>query len=283
MALPVIGSVFQSIRMMGLSMKWQQRNANPTMPKAGEDPQVAMLRKQASDVRKSNAIASIQSKLDSGAELTPEELEYLRNNCPALYEEAMQIKRERTQYKQQLANCRTKEEVEQLYINKMQGYLAASRAISNNPSLSKGEKLGQLERIARRMMAIQSEQAAFVRRGDYERLPREKEITDEQRADAAEKSGELSGAEKSGQDGEHADAPDAAGVPGQETDASESPDSGKKPDTALGAGQSAHEVEQALYKDLGIGRPGAGTCVYDSKGVVRELDFKVKRTPKKRL
>ena len=28
MALPVIGSVFQSIRMMGLSMKWQQRKAD---------------------------------------------------------------------------------------------------------------------------------------------------------------------------------------------------------------------------------------------------------------
>ena len=78
MALPVIGSVFQSIRMMGLSMKWQQRKADPPMPREGEDPQAAMLRKQASDTRKSNAIASIQTKLDSGGELTPEELEYLR-------------------------------------------------------------------------------------------------------------------------------------------------------------------------------------------------------------
>lgn len=99
MALPVIGSVFQSIRMMGLSMKWQQRKADPTMPREGEDPQAAMLRKQASDTRKSNAIASIQTKLDSGGELTPEELEYLRINAPTLYEEAMQIKRERAQYK----------------------------------------------------------------------------------------------------------------------------------------------------------------------------------------
>ena len=31
MALPVIGSVFQSIRMMGLSMKWQQRKADPAI------------------------------------------------------------------------------------------------------------------------------------------------------------------------------------------------------------------------------------------------------------
>ena len=171
MALPVIGSVFQSIRMMGLSMKWQQRKADPTMPREGEDPQAAMLRKQASDTRKSNAIASIQSKLDSGGELTPEELEYLRINAPTLYEEAMQIKRERAQYKQQLANCKTREEADQLYINKMQGYLSAARTISSNPNLSVAEKKGQLERIARRMIGIQTEQKIFIKNGDYARLP----------------------------------------------------------------------------------------------------------------
>ena len=194
MALPVIGSVFQSIRMMGLSMKWQQRKADPTMPREGEDPQAAMLRKQASDTRKSNAIASIQTKLDSGGELTPEELEYLRINAPTLYEEAMQIKRERAQYKQQLANCKTREEADQLYINKMQGYLSAERTISSNPNLSVAEKKGQLERIARRMIGIQTEQKIFIKNGDYERLPSEQEIIDEKRAGTAEKSGELTGA-----------------------------------------------------------------------------------------
>ena len=242
MALPVIGSVFQSIRMMGLSMKWQQRKADPTMPREGEDPQAAMLRKQASDTRKSNAIASIQTKLDSGGELTPEELEYLRINAPTLYEEAMQIKRERAQYKQQLANCKTREEADQLYINKMQGYLSAARTISSNPNLSVAEKKGQLERIARRMIGIQTEQKIFIKNGDYERLPSEQEIIDE----------------KSGTDAE------------------------ERQDAAVQTGRSAHELERALYRELGVSRPGDGARIYDAKGVVRELDFTFKRRTRKR-
>lgn len=284
MALPVIGSVFQSIRMMGLSMKWQQRKADPTMPREGEDPQAAMLRKQASDTRKSNAIASIQTKLDSGGELTPEELEYLRINAPTLYEEAMQIKRERAQYKQQLANCKTREEADQLYINKMQGYLSAARTISSNPNLSAAEKKGQLERIARRMIGIQTEQKIFVKNGDYERLPSEQEIIDEKRAGAAEKSGELTGARESGreQDGERTQegtdtAPECDGDRPQSGTGAE-----ERPDAAVHTGRSAHELERALYRELGVSRPGDGSRIYDAKGVVRELDFTFKRTARKR-
>ncbi len=281
MALPVIGSVFQSIRMMGLSMKWQQRKADPTMPKEGEDPEIARLRKQASDVRKSNAISSIKSKLDSGGELTPEELEYLRINAPTLYEEAIQVKRERAQYKQQLAKCKTKEEADQLYINKMQGYLSAARTISSNPNLSVAQKKGQLERIARRMIGIQTEQKIFIKNGDYERLPSEQEIIDEKRADAAEKSEELSGAEESGEDSEHTQTPDTGDV-SQGTDAPGDADASKKPDTVSSPKPKAHEVERALYKELGISRPGEGARVYDAKGIVRELDFTFKRSSRKR-
>ena len=254
------------------------------MPREGEDPQAAMLRKQASDTRKSNAIASIQSKLDSGGELTPEELEYLRINAPTLYEEAMQIKRERAQYKQQLANCKTREEADQLYINKMQGYLSAARTISSNPNLSVAEKKGQLERIARRMIGIQTEQKIFIKNGDYERLPSEQEIIDEKRAGTAEKSGELTGAQESGreQDSERTQegtdtAPECDGDrPQSGTDAEE------RQDAAVQTGRSAHELERALYRELGVSRPGDGARIYDAKGVVRELDFTFKRRTRKR-
>ena len=74
------------------------------------------------------------------------------------------------------ANCKTREEADQLYINKMQGYLSAARTISSNPNLSVAEKKGQLERIARRMIGIQTEQKIFIKNGDYERLPSEQEI-----------------------------------------------------------------------------------------------------------
>ena len=59
-------------------------------------------------------------------------------------------------------------------------------------------------------------------------------------------------------------------------------DAEERQDAAVQTGRSAHELERALYRELGVSRPGDGARIYDAKGVVRELDFTFKRRTRKR-
>lgn len=59
--------------------------------------------------------ARIMQKLKSGKELTPEETNYLRAKNPVLYAQVARVEAMRENLKQQLENCRSKEEVENVY------------------------------------------------------------------------------------------------------------------------------------------------------------------------
>lgn len=181
MALPIIGSVHQTMQMMKLNMKWQQRKSNPLMPREDEDPEITRLRKQAEDVRKSNALAAIRGKMLSGADLTSEEMEYLKVNNPQMYQQAVEARQEREAYKKQLENCKTQEEVDRLHINRLQSFVSQAKTISNNPNIPKAQKKALLEGIMGRAMGIQSVKQKFVQSGRYERLPSEEEIRKEER------------------------------------------------------------------------------------------------------
>ncbi len=180
----ISGSIYNSLKLMKLGIKWQQRKADPTKPKEDEeDPQRAQLEKHLQDqlesTNKSNILAAIDGKLKAGGELTKEELEYLKVHNPKLYEEAMEIKREREAYKQKKKNCKTKDEVERLNTNKLNQFLSQAKTISSNPNLSKGEKKAQLEKILRRVMGIRVEHNRFIQSKAYQDLPREEELREE--------------------------------------------------------------------------------------------------------
>lgn len=180
----ISGSIYNSLKLMNLGIKWQQRKADPTKPKEDEeDPQRAQLERrlqeQLESTNKSNILAAIDGKLKAGGELTKEELEYLKANNPQLYEEAMEIKREREAYKHALKNCKTKDEVERLNTNKMNQFLSQAKTISSNPNLSKGEKKAQLEKILRRVMGIRVEHNRFIQTKEFQDLPREEELREE--------------------------------------------------------------------------------------------------------
>ena len=180
----ISGSIYNSLKLMKLGIKWQQRKADPTKPKEDEeDPQRAQLEKHLQDqlesTNKSNILAAIDGKLKAGGELTKEELEYLKVHNPKLYEEAMEIKREREAYKHALKNCKTKDEVERLNTNKLNQFLGEAKAIRNNPNLPKGVKVAQLEKILRRVMGIQTEHNRFIQSKAYQDLPREEELREE--------------------------------------------------------------------------------------------------------
>ena len=82
------GTIKRSVRMAALDQKWQQKKNSFGQDKkkltemTAEERQLQDFREQAEQMRKSQKHANIDAKLAAGEELTPEEIEYLRQNNP---------------------------------------------------------------------------------------------------------------------------------------------------------------------------------------------------------
>lgn len=178
MLFPITGTLYSSMKSAELEMKWQMKKKDPNYWDSLDErsKQIINLQENAASVRKSNAMSSISAKMESGAELTDEELAYLRENNPQLYQEAVKIKMERQAYEKELEKCRTKEDVERVKTNKMNQMLSYAKAVSSNPNIPESAKLGELKKIMSHTMAICNEHLKFVKTPRYAKLPTEEEL-----------------------------------------------------------------------------------------------------------
>ncbi len=119
-------------------------------------------------------LAEIDGKLKSGAELKEEDLEYLKEHKPELYQEAIKIKREREEYKKQLERCRTKEKVEKLQKLKMDTFMGRIKAIQS-ANIPKEKKLIELDKVTREMAGITAEYKAFKKTEKFKSMPEKKD------------------------------------------------------------------------------------------------------------
>lgn len=181
----VAGKVQKEMKLSGMN-KLDQKKAEREERKqqkrlADMDPlvrQIKQYREDAEKMRESNQMASVDTKMKSGEGLTPEEEEYLKENCPDAYREYQEIKQEREAYKRQLKSCRTKEDVEKLKLNKMGNFMAEARKISANPVIPKEKKRGLMEKLLKKTMGVQKVHLAFTKTSKYQNLPTEEELTE---------------------------------------------------------------------------------------------------------
>ena len=82
---------------------WQDVIENVIDPTSGMD-----------EAARKNYESKIEQKLKTGKRLTAEELNYLKVHNPELYRTAMRVELSRKALKEQLKNCRSKEEVQQV-------------------------------------------------------------------------------------------------------------------------------------------------------------------------
>jgi len=165
-----ITSVSGHVKNMSLNVKWQARKSDPQKYKE-EDPEIAKIKMWSEDQRRSQAIASIHGKMMAGKELSKDEMEYLRANNPELYQKAVDIQKERELYKQELASCRSKEDVEKLKQRRLHQFASEAKAISSNPNIPKAKKLELLEFLTMRMNGIINDHAKFIESREYQALP----------------------------------------------------------------------------------------------------------------
>lgn len=196
------GTIKRSVRMAALDQKWQQKKNSFGQDKkkltemTAEERQLQDFREQAEQMRKSQKHANIDAKLAAGEELTPEEIEYLRQNNPQALKDYEDTQRERENYKRALRNCRTKEEVERLKYTKMGQFMAEAKKISNNACIPKGKKVALLKRILQQATAVEDEHKEFLKTSRYASLPTEEEAREAEKAEKEQREAETTGADE---------------------------------------------------------------------------------------
>ncbi|MBR3025615.1 MAG: hypothetical protein IKH71_14325 [Oscillospiraceae bacterium] len=121
-------------------------------------------------------LATINSKIASDEKLTPEEMRYLKDKNPTLYQKIKNIEDEKKQYEKDLKNCKTKDEVERLKMNKVNSALSTIRSAENDPNLPESAKLAVAQGELRRMNGLNKISFKFVESGEYEKLPKDEEV-----------------------------------------------------------------------------------------------------------
>lgn len=196
------GTIKRSVRMAALDQKWQQKKNSFGQDKkklaemTAEERQLQDFREQAEQMRKSQKHANIDAKLAAGEELTPEEIEYLRQNNPQALKDYEDTQKERESYKRALRNCRTKEEVERLKYTKMGQFMAEAKKISCNACIPKGKKVALLKRILQQATAVEDEHKEFLKTSRYASLPTEEEAREAEKAEKEQQEAENIGADE---------------------------------------------------------------------------------------
>lgn len=188
MLLPITGTIHNAVKLAALDSKWQQKKKNAGKEEQKDiDPQVKQYQEDMARMRESRQKSSIDTKLNSGAELTQEELEYLKKNNPEMYRQALEIKQEKEAYERQLKACHTKEDVEKLKVSKMGNFMAEAESIMNNANIPKAKKVSLMGKLLKKVMGIDSINQAFVQSAEYSRMPEEEDEQKQMETDEEKK------------------------------------------------------------------------------------------------
>lgn len=108
---------------------------------------------------KQYSVEGLRNKLLMGKKLSGDEMMFLRDNAPELYQKAVRVAAEREEYARKLRNCKTKEDVRRLNMFTLGAYS------------SQGKNGGDGEENMMRINAISDEHNIFVATKEYNSLP----------------------------------------------------------------------------------------------------------------
>ena len=180
-----IGSVSSYMKSMELETKFRKKKAEGDLgPQSRKMTELEIKNEQFKAEYKrlqeegdeDKTLTTINSKIASDEKLTPEEMRYLKDKNPTLYQKIKNIEDEKKQYEKDLKNCKTKDEVERLKMNKVNSALSTIRSAENDPNLPESAKLAVAQGELRRMNGLNKISFKFVESGEYEKLPTDEEV-----------------------------------------------------------------------------------------------------------
>ena len=130
---------------------------------AKQNPEKAKIEKQQKQKEISKRISDIRTKLKSGKKLSEKEMRLLKEHAPDLYKKAEAVQQERKNFKEALRNCKTKDDVQRLFSQKMQFSMSMAK---------------QDQEMAEYLTsALQDEHTHFTKTDNYKNMKWENELT----------------------------------------------------------------------------------------------------------
>ena len=187
------GTIHNAGKMMQMTQKWEQKKDSGNIlqkdasPLTAEERQLERLKEQAESNREASKLSGIYNKIMTGEELTPQEEEELRGHDPKMYMEYKADLMKRKAYEEKLKNCRTKEEVEKVHAEKIQGNFSRLQSVMNDPHITKEEKLKVARRMQGDTLASARILSEYKQTKEYADLPTEEEVKETHKAEAEAK------------------------------------------------------------------------------------------------
>lgn len=193
-----------------LNNKWMQKKEsgnvlskqelNERSTWTSEQFMIADFQDQLEHNREAEKRQKIDNKIMSGGSLSPEEISYLEKNDPVALKKYRETKEEKESYKEKLRQCKTKEEVDRVKLQKLGELESSLSSIVNDPAIPKSAKLAKAQEILAKTNNIEAAHLEFVKSADYQSMPTDEEkkeqdvadndisdeITDSEKADNAE-------------------------------------------------------------------------------------------------
>lgn len=186
----ISGTIRSAVKLDVMNQKWQQKKENLSAvkkqkkPLTQEEQMLQMFKEDLHKMREGNEVEEIANKMKAGRELTADELKVLQEKSPELYQEYIKIQSEKEAYRRQLRNCKTKEEVDNLKLQKMGQFAAEAKRVENNPYISEAKKKEIFERMLMRMQGLECEYQEFKKSLEFVELPTEQEKAEERERQA---------------------------------------------------------------------------------------------------
>ena len=123
------GTIQSQVSLQMLDLKWQKKKQDINSKKDTEgmtqdEILLDSLERQAQTERERSATSELYTKLKTGGTLTEEEIAYLKEHDPEALAEYEKAQTEKKAYENALKNCRTKEDVQRLKLNRMGSFAA---------------------------------------------------------------------------------------------------------------------------------------------------------------
>ena len=185
------GTIQSQVSLQMLDLKWQKKKQDINSKKdtdgmTQDEILLDSLERQAQTERERSATSELYTKLKTGGTLTEEEIAYLKEHDPEALAEYEKAQTEKKAYENALKNCRTKEDVQRLKLNRMGSFAAQAKEIASNPYIPKDKKVVLMQRLNNEVCMIRDAHQAFEKSRAYEELPEEQEL----RREAAEEQAE---------------------------------------------------------------------------------------------
>ena len=186
------GTIQSQVSLQMLDLKWQKKKQDINSKKDTEgmtqdEILLDSLERQAQTQRERSATSELYTKLKTGGTLTEEEIAYLKEHDPEALAEYEKAQTEKKAYENALKNCRTKEDVQRLKLNRMGSFAAQAKEIASNPYIPKDKKVVLMQRLNNEVCMIRDAHQAFEKSRAYEELPEEQELRREAAEESAEK------------------------------------------------------------------------------------------------